>query len=210
MNHELIIKNRAGQALAEILISVTISGLVLGSAAFVAVSVINSNKSINQVKAATGLARELMDSVRVYADSDWKTFYELSKGSGNHYYLDVSATPFTAVSGDGSVSQDSVTYTRYFYVENVNRGYDSADDVASVGGAEDPATQKITVGVSWLGGDALTFTEYMSQWRNYTAVQSDWSGGTGQAGAVTRLGNDYFSSTSINASTTGEFKLSGY
>ena len=203
------LKNRSGQALVELLIGVSIGALILGSSAAVIISVVNSNDRVGKSKAATQLGQELMDDVRVLADKNWKTFYELSKGSSNHYYV-ATSTPISAVSGDEVVSRNNTDYTRWFFVENVNRA-SSGDNIATSGGVIDPSTQKATVRITWGGSETgLTFTQFMTRHKNFVFHQSDWSGGMENSGTLTKSGSLFASTTGVNASTTGQLKLNGF
>ena len=105
---------------------------------------------------------------------------------------------------------NSTVFTRYFYVENVNR--DTGGDIVTSGGTEDPTTQKVTVVVQWdtsQGTQEFTFFEYMTRWRNRVFHQSDWSGGSGQDSVITVPNERYASSSEINVSTPGQFKIKG-
>ncbi|PIR05108.1 MAG: hypothetical protein COV57_00875 [Candidatus Liptonbacteria bacterium CG11_big_fil_rev_8_21_14_0_20_35_14] len=201
-------KNRKGQALVELLIGVSIGALILGSSAGVIVSVVNSNSRVAKSKAATQLGQELIDDVRVLADKNWKSFYELSKGSTNHYYV-ATSTPLAAVLGDEVVTRNGVAYTRWFFVENVNRAT-SGDNIATSGGVIDPSTQKAVVRITWDNADGLTFTQFMTRHKNFVFHQSDWSQGINSSGTLIKSGSLYASTTGVNASTTGQLKLNGF
>ena len=201
-------KNRKGQALVELLIGVSIGALILGSSAGVIVSVVNSNSRVAKSKAATQLGQELIDDVRVLADKNWKSFYELSKGSTNHYYV-ATSTPLAAVLGDEVVTRNGVAYTRWFFVENVNRAT-SGDNIATSGGVIDPSTQKAVVRITWDNADGLTFTQFMTRHKNFVFHQSDWSQGINSLGTLSKSGSLYASTTGVNASTTGQLKLNGF
>jgi len=201
-------KNRKGQALVELLIGVSIGALILGSSAGVIVSVVNSNSRVAKSRAATQLGQELIDDVRVLADKNWKSFYELSKGSTNHYYV-ATSTPLAAVLGDEVVTRNGVAYTRWFFVENVNRAT-SGDNIATSGGVIDPSTQKAVVRITWDNADGLTFTQFMTRHKNFVFHQSDWSQGINSSGTLIKSGSLYASTTGVNASTTGQLKLNGF
>ncbi len=105
---------------------------------------------------------------------------------------------------------NSTLFTRYFYVENVNR--DTGGDIVISGGTEDPTTQKVTAVLQWdtsQGTQEFTFFEYMTRWRNRVFHQSDWSGGSGQDSVITVPNERYASSSEINVSTPGQFKIEG-
>lgn len=122
----------------------------------------------------------------------------------------------------------STIFTRYFYIEDVNRDLCGAGaittDVASgcgsgpgsTGVALDPSTEKITVAVTWpRATEGVTLSEDVTRSRNYVFWQSDWSGASGQemfptSTNVTNINNNFASSTNINTTaTSGSFTLSG-
>ena len=111
---------------------------------------------------------------------------------------------------------NSSVYTRYFYVDNVNRtqcgvGDISTSDVSgctSVLGAgsgdiaNDPSTQKINIVVTRADGARYQFYSYLTRSRNSITTQNDWSGGSGQVGPITVSNNKYSTSTNITAGKT--------
>ena len=146
---------------------------------------------------------------------------------GSGYYFDgliddvriysraLSATEITQL-------YNSSVYSRYFYVDNVNRkacgtGDISTDATTSCGGSandigEDPSTQKITVGTSWsLKGinEVLQNYIYVTRWTNSITEQSDWGGSAGVEGAVSELGNNYSAYSGISTTTSGSIKVEG-
>ena len=203
---KFFLKERGGQALAEILISLGIGAIVLSSVAGVMRISALSNKGIKESKSAYYLAQEEIDNARAYADSRWSNFYQLSKGSSNQYYISTSTTPFSPVSGSEEISLDLITYTRYFYVENVSRD-NSDDSVVSSGGTEDPLTQKVTSKVTWGGTGEAVLVEYISNVRNFVIVQSDWSGGVGSDGPFSVPGSAFSSSSNVSTTTQESIQL---
>jgi len=206
--HQNFRKNSGGQALVELLVGLGVGAIILGSAVGITRVVIRSNDDVKKGQTATELARELIDDVRVAADYDWKTFYELSKGADNHYHVNATSTPFTFASGDESITQNGVDFTRYLYVNNVER--DGNNAVVASSGTNDPATQEIIVTVTWSGGTGITLSEYISRYRNFVFRQSDWSGGDNESGVLTVSKSTYASSTGVATSTAGEIKLNGF
>ena len=105
-------------------------------------------------------------------------------------------------SGTEHITLDGFEFTRYFYIENVNR--DAGGNIA-VSGTDDPSTQKATVVVSYnISGSDRTITEtlYLTRWRNSVFRQTDWSGGSGQAGPITGANNKFDSSINVDYTTT--------
>ena len=105
---------------------------------------------------------------------------------------------------------NSTLFTRYFYVENVNR--DTGGDIVTSGGTEDPTTQKVTAVLQWdtsQGTQEFTFFEYMTRWRNRVFHQSDWSGGSGQDSVITVPNERFASSSGVDTATPGQFRIEG-
>ena len=206
-----IIKERGGQSLVEVLISIGMAAILLGSSVYIGRSVLRSNSDVKKTQAATNLAQELMDNARVYADANWSTFYNTSKGSANHYNIDSSGSTYVLASGDDVVTQNSVQFTRYFYAENVYRD-SSSDAVSDSGGVLDTSTQKVTVKVFWEGKEGISISEYIARYRSYVFLQTDWSGGANQSlvNSLSSVGNLYSSASSVATGTAGQIKLDGY
>ncbi len=100
-------------------------------------------------------------------------------------------------------------FTRYFYVENVNRDSCGIGNITSnattsctfgsSGVADDPSTQKITDVINNTNGNVLlTEFEYLTRSRNYSFNQNNWSGGAGQNGTVLQPNTLFSSSTNVN------------
>ena len=124
----------------------------------------------------------------------------------------VSTGGLIIATGTEDIYMNNATFTRWFSVENVNRS--STGTIVDSGGSEDTSTQKITTFVQWLfRGDTekISTIEYLTRWvKNRVIVFTDWSGNAGVVGPITDSDNNYYSQTSIDAtSTTGEIKLSG-
>jgi len=111
---------------------------------------------------------------------------------------------------------NSSIYSRYFYIENVNRTVCSVGDITtgtstgciSVAGAgsgdiaDDPSTQKVNAVVTRSDGATSQYYEYLTRSRNAVFSQTDWSGGSGQEGPYTVVGSGFSSSTNITAGAT--------
>ncbi len=105
---------------------------------------------------------------------------------------------------------NSVVFTRYFNVTNVNR--DTNGNIVSSGGNEDPSTQKITVTVQWPGTGTnvgqIQLVDYLTRWQNQVFQQTDWLGGSGQTGVITSPNSQYDSATSIS-NPAGSIRIQG-
>ena len=94
--------------------------VVAGVAALVA-AILRANSQAGRAQAGAALGKELLENVRVWAESDWHNASNLATTSASHYYLNATSSPFSVVGGDESVVASSTTYTRFFYVEDVGR-----------------------------------------------------------------------------------------
>jgi len=194
--------NNKGQSLAEILVALAVGIIFVLGAMIVAQSSLKMGKDTEKIQTSAFLARELLDKIKVFADSDWHNIYNLATTSANHYYL----IGFTATSGDETIIVGTTTYTRYFYVEDV---YRNGSGNISQSGTLDPSTKKVTVGVRWTGSNDRFISTYLTRSKNNIFVQTDWTGGGGQLGPITSTNNKFDTSTpNIDFSTTtGSIKL---
>ncbi len=200
--------------MVEVLIAVAIVTLIISGAATAIVVVLRSNKLASNTETAVSLGEELRDGLKSVTEADWQDLYGLSpKGAGNPYHLIESGSPPTLVTASGTenVVVGSITYTRSFITENVNR--DSNGDIVSSGGTEDTSTQKVTVTVTWpsTGGTGQAqIVEYFTRWSKNAVVNfTDWSGSSGSEGPITSPDRNYSSATGLTLSTVGQIGLSG-
>ncbi len=197
---------RRGQVLLEALIAVVVAGILIGGAAALMAQSLKSGTANKSAQTAALLAQELTEKTAAHAQQAWNTgssctvpgtcgIYNLAKSA--HYYLVYDGIEkYTVYGGDENVPQiNGVTYTRYFYVENVCR--DSGGAVADCTGAtEDPSTQRVTAAVSWPGGGPITVSRFLARTANIAIVQTDWSGGGGQADMPAGSVNNQFDTSS--------------
>lgn len=218
---ELKTRNQFGQSLVEILVSITVAFILIGGAAALIAVTLRTSESNQYIQAATFLSHDLTDKVTVYAESLWycdpgtcsgnRGIYNLVKGStAANYYLNTTLTPFQYVQvvppAGENITLDGVQYTRYFYIENVNRNVGGNIDSA---GTEDPSTQKVTVKTSWAEGPNsgdVKVEKYLTRNANHLFHQTDWSGGPGQSEKWVEE-NMFDVSTDINFSASGEIKI---
>lgn len=214
-SHESKVSRIKGQSLVEILVALGIGVILIGGVtALVSVNLRSSSESkINQV--ASSLTQEAVDSAKAVAESNWSGFYGLAKGSTNKYFI-ASSTLATAT-GTEALAVSGYDFTRYFYIENVNRTrcgvgtpvvavttVDCASNfpIGETSIAEDPSTQKVTVVVEWAGGGPAIQTQYISRARNEAIRQTDWSGVAGDNSILTVPNNNYAVGTKVNATST--------
>ncbi|MBI5220526.1 MAG: prepilin-type N-terminal cleavage/methylation domain-containing protein [Candidatus Liptonbacteria bacterium] len=195
-----LLASQAGQSLIELLVAAAVGTIMIIGALTVIAPSLKSNSQANQTQVSNALGKELLDNVRVLAESNWHAIYDLNHGSGNHYYLVTTSTPFSATSGSETVTVATSTFQRYFYVENVNR--DAEGSIVASGGTNDPSTQKVSVVFQGPQGQSRTMSVYFTRYLNNVFWQTDWSSGSGQTGPVSSTVNSFASSTNINFSTT--------
>lgn len=221
--------HQKGQSLIEILIAVTVAGLLVGGAAALISVVLQSGTQSRYYQAASGLAQELMDRVTVFAEARWYCstttcpladgtptgIYNLNKAPvPQKYRLDPSGPSFVSNKNVETVTLNtSDTYTRYFYVENVSRDGSGNIEPNYEPTREDPSTQKITVKVEWPAvapTQNVSVVKYLTRSRNAVFRQTDWSGGKGQcSGYVDQANSQFCDSTGLDStSKAGEIKLS--
>lgn len=222
------IKKAEGQSLGEILIALAITGILVGAAATGVTVYLRSNYETKLNQNATFLTQELMDNVRSWAEGDWHRIYDLNKTPANTYSLITSSSPYISSSSAETVTIDNTDYTRYFYVDNVNRdlcgtGYVTSTAATScnpgdVAIGDDPSTQRVTVVVTTPSPHAQTITlqEYMTRSKVNVFYQNDWSGGSGQesfstssGSSVATVNNRFASSATTTFSSTGQLTLTG-
>lgn len=207
-----------GQSLIEIIIGLTVGVLIVGGVTTLIGLNLRSSYDTRTVQAAASLAQELVEQAKSVSESSWHNVYNLTKGTGQRYYI--SSTTLSVSNGIETVVADGKNFTRYFYIENVNRtncgvGDITTDSPASCdnnfpysGIADDPLTQKITVVVSSDSGEVLRQVQYLIRARNSSYVQTDWSGGSGQLGPITSVNDKFDSSVDIDStSTLGSIKV---
>lgn len=103
------IKERAGQSLIEILISLAVGTIIIGTAAFSIATMLRANSGIQGTQSATVMSQSLLDSVRSWSGSDWQNVYSLGRGLSNKYFLNASGTTYRAVQGAEGMFDNDVT-----------------------------------------------------------------------------------------------------
>jgi type II secretory pathway pseudopilin PulG len=203
--------SNSGQSLVELLIAVAVGTILVAAAAAVISPVLKINTQANRAQAATALAHELLDNVRVWAEGDWHNISSLATTSANHYYLNSATSPFSSSTGDEQVTVSSTTYTRYFYVDDVFRDASGNITNSSSGASFDPSTKLVTVAYSWPTSATYTISTHLTRYRNNVFDQTDWSGGPGQGGPTTSTNSMFATSSNINYTTSsGSLYLQGF
>lgn len=212
-----------GQSLAEILIAIGVSAILIGGTVGIMLPVLRSNLETKNIQVATSLAQQYVDILRNIAEADWLDIYNppATKGSSSQFYLNAATSTYSIASGATTTVVEGKTFTISFSIENVNRSFCGVGDISSqatttcssgvgsVGVIDDPSTQKIKVSISWVQGGSLSRISYLTRSSNRVLIQTDWSGGGNQDGPITSENNAFSSSTNINYSTAGEIKIQG-
>jgi len=187
--------------MVEVLIGIGIAAILIIAAAGVIAPALQGSKSVTQIQAKNQAANELLSNVKSWAAAGWTNVTNAATGSTHLYYLVTSASPFTATSGNETVTVGNFSFTRYFYLSDVYR--DSSGNVTTTisGNKYDPSTKQITVGVNAASSTitTTTYTYYLTRNGNNVFSQTDWSGGSGQNNPVTVVGNTFASSLNVNS-----------
>jgi len=103
------LKDQKGQSLFEIVMAVTIAGLLIGGVTTGVVVSLRSNSNNISSQIGYSLALETLDKVKSYADSDWAGLYDLSdKTASGEYYLVLDSGTFTILSGEESILGEDI------------------------------------------------------------------------------------------------------
>ncbi len=101
---------QSGQSLIEVLISITIVMIVVGSAVGALLLTTSNNTQNRATELATGYEQELMGNLRSLSQSNWSEIYSLpTKGVGGIYYLATSEQlPGTVLVSSSSTSVNGI------------------------------------------------------------------------------------------------------
>jgi len=103
---------RRGQSLIEVLIAISVGGLILGLATASVGVVLKSGASAKNYAAASSYLEETMNNVTTLTERSWSNIYTISpKGSSNKFFLVASGTLMRVVKG-----------TDYFLTDEVRNG----------------------------------------------------------------------------------------
>ncbi len=184
--------NQNGQVLIEILLAILIAVTIIGAVYNLLSANMKSNKISGAKNIALSLAQEGLEAMETIRDNGWHNIYlppdgngnSANKGNGFPYYLSNDGSSWSLSNNiiNRDVTIDGVTYLRVIYIYNVSR--DENGNVIEAGGTEDPSTQKIQVIVSSSESSDVILSNYFTRWKNETFIQTDWSGGSGQAGPL--------------------------
>jgi len=199
---------KRGSLLLELLVAISVLAVILSVGSEAVFVSLQSSKISGQRDIATGLASEMLESVRAVSDEKWQNLYNLTKST--HYYPTQSAGKWTlTTAGDETIVLSTGTFTRYVVIEDVSRNQSTrAIETTYSSVNDDPSTQKVTATVSWAGADPFVVSEYFFRWRNQTCAQTGWTGnGNSGTNVVTCADNTYDVADTGVSTTTGTLRL---
>lgn len=186
--HFPLVTRRRGALLLELLIVIGLLAIILGVGAQAVYVSMQSGKISGERDVALGLASEALEVARAVAEEKWQNIFLLTKAT-EHYKPLLTAGAWGLATGDEAIALNNASYTRYLIVQNVCRETSATRNITGVtdtdgslttcatsGGAFDPSTQKVSVIVSWTGGDSVTISDYFFRWRNRATNQTSWTG----------------------------------
>lgn len=179
---------QGGQSLFEVLIAISISALIVGSAATAIVVSLKSGETNAQAQRGYAVVRETLNVARAYAESDWPAFYNLSPAKGTSgqkfYFANATSTPsstsLSVETGTTTISMiedgQTTVYTTWFTIENMYRD-DFNAATTSAEATEDPSTLRVTAYASWdVSGDTreVSLSQQISRIRSNSIKFSQW------------------------------------
>lgn len=179
-NRKDIALYKKGSLLLELLIAISVIAIILSFSANALFLSMKGNKISGDRDTASALASETLEAVRSVVEENFQNIYGLTKSTGRYYPV-LSGNKWVLSSGDETINMNSVSYIRYVTVDNVSRDPGTRNIQSNYSGTDDdPSTQKVTVTVSWVGGNPIYVSEYFFRWKNKICGQSGWTtGGTG-------------------------------
>lgn len=209
---------QSGALLLEVILAIAASAVIVTLGAQMAYVSLYSNKAAGEKNVAIGLIEETFEGINGSATEKWQNIFDLTKGSAQ-YHATTSADKWVIQADSEMIAVNQKNYTRYFTIQNVCRDTGAGRDITGItdnngsattcatsGGAFDPSTQKINATVSWQGAEIMTFSDYITRWRNKTCSQTDWSGGADAT--ATACPTNKHGGTDGNLDTSnGELKL---
>jgi len=161
----ILIHNKKGIAVVEILIVVGIIAITISSLLSVVVFSLKLSASVKETTTADALAQEMVEAVRNFRDgTDWDSDGLGVLDTGNAYYPEKSGDMpprwmFTA--GEETING----FVRKVVFERVSRdpGTNNIEDVYNSGN-DDPDTRKVIATVSWESKKVEIIT-YFTNWK---------------------------------------------
>lgn len=173
-------KKNGGALLLELLIVISLLGIILAVSANATFLSLRSNKTSGERDVSSSLAAEALEAVRSVSDEDFQNIYGLTK-STQHYYATQSFGKWIIATGDETVVLNGITYTRYLIFDDTCRDDTSRNITGiipcSVGSSDDPSTQQVVVRVTLENIEIVKINEYLFRWKNKICNQDQWNGG---------------------------------
>lgn len=202
-------KSESGQILIEIIIAgLVIIFISLAITQAVQTSVRGVDQTFGKTTAVF-LSREMTEAMRAVAKDDWHNITTLATSSANTYFATTSAGAWVSATGTEAVVLNNITYTRYFYLEDVKRSA-TTNEITTGAGYLDSSTGKIITDVSWTdstGPNNFSQIVYLSRFLNATFPQQDWSGGPVTISVITSATTTFATSSSIDYGNPNSLKL---
>ncbi len=202
-------KSESGQILIEIIIA----GLVIIFISLAITQAVQTSvRGVDQTLAKTAavfLSREMTEAARAIAKDNWHNITTLATSSSNTYFATTSAGAWVTATGTEAIVLNNITYTRYFYNEDVKRSA-TTNEITTGSGYLDSSTGKIITDVSWTdstGANNFSQIVYLSRFLNGTFPQQDWSGGPKTLSVITVATTTFATSSSIDYSDPNSLKL---
>jgi prepilin-type N-terminal cleavage/methylation domain-containing protein len=209
----------AGQSLIEVLIALTIGGILISAAAFTIAVFLRVGLSSRRAQEALSLARTELEQVHSFARGNWNDLYTAMRLS--EYSVIDSMPPDLSVDAIRGCVIDMMTamceepgFEWYFQLEDVERDT-NGDIVGGAMGTVDPSTLKVTSVVEWSpGGGApkvvlVTIVDYVTRWQNRVFHQSDWRGNPAEMDPVIDTTDGYDGGTNVFITPGGSVQIDG-
>lgn len=147
-----------GVSVLEVVIGVSIAGVLLTFAMSAVALFINSARDVTVRTQALYLAEEGLELVRFMRDDSWATFSGIPQNTTR--YLDITSTDVLPTTSTETIGE----FTRSFTVSNVYRNTTTDDIVASTtgGSAVDTSSKYVTMTVAWGSSDTVSLTTILA------------------------------------------------
>lgn len=106
---KILLRSRRGQSLIEILISLAIGAILIGTAAIGVAFMLKSTSTNQSLQSGGGLVQDLSDKIRSFTGADWQNIYSLTKGTGTQYFLNASSAVLIAIQGKEGVLDNDIS-----------------------------------------------------------------------------------------------------
>lgn len=106
--NNFMLRSQKGQLLVEILVAITVGGVLLLAATTAIISIVRNNFESRSTQTSALAAYDLMGKVRSFTASDWHNVYNLSHGATSTYFIIPGTTSSLAVSGQESFLSNDI------------------------------------------------------------------------------------------------------